>query len=208
MDDLQLCRRNRRRRSWLKATYTHIYGWTEKSLSPKIFFGKILHKQPSEMGERSLDFDANGSAALLRNHNILFVDHIMRANMCVLSDCFIFLGLLWSPVPWSPLSEKLRGLQWYPFPAVTDDIPYGYDICFADDICYAYEGERILYHIRSANISYGFNRISYRLGDISFQCFEFEYVHPIFGYHFKLIKDLMNTRTTKPPFSPRKRWFF
>ena len=46
------------------------------------------------MRERSLDFDANGSAALLQNHNILFVDHIMRANMCVLSDCFIFLGLL------------------------------------------------------------------------------------------------------------------
>ncbi len=49
---------------------------------------------PSEMGERSLNFDTNGSAAPLRNHNILFVDRIMRANMCVLSDCFIFLGLL------------------------------------------------------------------------------------------------------------------
>ena len=111
MDNLQLCRRNRRRRSWLKATYTHIYGWTEKSLSPKIFFGKILHKQPSEMGERSLDFDANGSAALLRNHNILFLDHIMRANMCVLSDCFIFLGLLWSPVPEKPSMRCIGGFS-------------------------------------------------------------------------------------------------
>ena len=38
----------------------------------------------------------------------------------------------------------------------TGDIPCGYDICFADDIRFAYVGlERILYHICKANISYG-----------------------------------------------------
>ena len=101
------------------------------------------------------------------------------------------------PGPWTPLSHRLRGVQWYPFPGGTGDIPYGYDICYADDIRLRVWRERILYHICSANISYGFSRISYRFGDMSFQCYGFDYVYPIFGYHYKLVKSVMNTRTRK-----------
>ena len=45
-----------------------------------------------------------------------------------------------------------------------------YDICFADDIRFAYSGTDI-YRICEANISYGVSRISYRVSDISLLCF-------------------------------------
>ena len=48
-------------------------------------------------------------------------------------------------------------------PCGTGDIPCGYDICFADDIRFAYAGTDI--------ISYGISRISYRVSDISLLCF-------------------------------------
>ena len=37
----------------------------------------------------------------------------------------------------------------------TDDIPCGYDICYADDICLRHMKERILYHTCEASISFG-----------------------------------------------------
>ena len=61
----------------------------------------------------------------------------------------------------------------------------------------AYEGTDIIsYLLRKYIIR--LCRISYRLGDISFLCYGFDYVYPIFGYHYKLVKSVMNARTMNP----------
>ena len=52
-------------------------------------------------------------------------------------------------------------------PDGTGDIPCGYDICYADDICFAYDGNGYYIIFADANISYGVSRISYRVSDIS-----------------------------------------
>ena len=54
-------------------------------------------------------------------------------------------------------------------PYRTDDIPCGYDICFADDIRFAYEGTDIISCLPKASISYGESRISYCVSNISFK---------------------------------------
>ncbi len=51
-------------------------------------------------------------------------------------------------------------------PCGTGDIPCGYDICFADDIRFAYEGTDIISYLRRKYIMRQ-SRISYRASDIS-----------------------------------------
>ena len=52
-------------------------------------------------------------------------------------------------------------------PVVTGDIPCGYDICYADDICLRHMKERILYHTCEASISYGNAVYHIAVSDIS-----------------------------------------
>ncbi len=63
-------------------------------------------------------------------------------------------------------------------PAGTGDIPCGYDICFADDIRFAYEGTDSISYLQSKYIIRQ-SRISYRVSDISLKSATFYDMIPL-----------------------------
>ncbi len=80
--------------------------------------------------------------------------------------------------PLLPTGQK-RFFTMISVPGGTGDIPCGYDICFADDICLRHMKERISYHACEASISYAVSRISYRVSDISLKNTAFYDIMPL-----------------------------